>query len=474
MSQVPRPNVAQRQSSIRVYVKTLRATALLLAITQASPELLQARVEPTHGFNMFSEQEEIQAGKQASEQVQRQMPVLPESDPVSRYVERLGQELASHAPGEPWPYTFHVVNQNEINAFALPGGPVFVNLGTIRAAENEAQLAGVLAHEISHVVQRHGTRNASKQMAAQLPLAILGGVFGRGALAQAAQLGLNFGVGSYLLKNSRQSESEADLLGADIMYDTGYDPHQMAAFFDKIEQQSRSHQPQFLSDHPDPGNRAQAVSQEVATLPRKTVYRSDSSEFLEAKNEVDGMRSRPDENSERRYSGGGIPEAPTRSAPQTNSTLASFQHRDYAISYPNSWKLFGDRYSATTIAPQNGLIGNSLVHGVMISSYQPENPNSTLDQATHDLLSSLRQSNPDMRQIGSDESIRISGVAGRSADLIGGSPQQVGEQGQERDWLVAFKQHDGSLLYLVFVAPDREFSSYHPVFEQMLESLRLK
>src|SRR5215467_2853310 len=150
MSQVPRPNVAQRKSSIRAYAKTIRATALLLIFTQVSPQLLQARVEPTHGFNMFSTQEEIQAGKQAAEQVSRQMPVLPESDPLSRYVERLGNELASHAPGESWPYTFHVVNQNEINAFALPGGPVFVNLGTIRAAENEAQLAGVLAHEISH------------------------------------------------------------------------------------------------------------------------------------------------------------------------------------------------------------------------------------------------------------------------------------------------------------------------------------
>jgi len=446
--------------------------ALLLIFTQVSPQLLQARVEPTHGFNMFSTQEEIQAGKQAAEQVSRQMPVLPESDPLSRYVERLGNELASHAPGESWPYTFHVVNQNEINAFALPGGPVFVNLGTIRAAENEAQLAGVLAHEISHVVQRHGTRNASKQMAAQLPLAILGGVLGGGALAEAAQMGLNFGVGSYLLKNSRQSESEADLLGADIMYDTGYDPHQMAAFFDKIEQQSRSHQPQFLSDHPDPGNRAQAVSQEVATLPRKTFYRSDSPEFLEAKNEIDGMHSRPEEDAERRYSGGGIPEVSSRSAPRSNDRLNSFQHTDYAISYPNDWKLFGDQYSATTIAPQDGLVGNAVVHGVMISSYQPENPNRSLDEATQDLLSSLRQSNPDLRQVGTGENIRISGVAARSADLIGVSPQQAGQR--ERDWLVAFRQRDGSLLYLVFVAPDNQFASYHPVFEQMLESVRLK
>ena len=133
---------------------------------------------------MFSAQEEVQAGQQAAAQAAKQLPLLPDSDPITIYVQRLGNQFAAHAPGEKWPYTFHVVNQKEINAFALPGGPVFVNLGTIQAADNEAELAGVMAHEISHVVQRHGTRAASKQMAAQLPLAILGGVYGqRRALA---------------------------------------------------------------------------------------------------------------------------------------------------------------------------------------------------------------------------------------------------------------------------------------------------
>ena len=229
--------------------------------------MLEARVEPSHGFDMFSAQEEVQAGQQAAAQVAKQLPVLPDSDPVTIYVQRLGQQLAAHAPGEKWPYSFHVVNQKEINAFALPGGPVFVNLGTIQAADNEAELAGVMAHEISHVVQRHGTRAASKQMAAQLPLAILGGVMGQGALSQMAQMGLSFGVGSYFLKNSRKAESEADLLGTDIMYDTGFNPRAMADFFAKLERQGGVRAgPQFLSDHPDPGNRAQAVAKEVATL----------------------------------------------------------------------------------------------------------------------------------------------------------------------------------------------------------------
>jgi len=178
---------------------------VLLAFCILQMQPLNARVEPSRGFNMFSAQEEVQAGQQSAAQVARKLPVLPDSDPVSVYVQRLGQQLAAHAPGEKWPYSFHVVNQKEINAFALPGGPVFVNVGTIQAADNEAELAGVIAHEISHVVQRHGTRAASKQMAAQLPLAILGGVMGQGALSQMAQMGLSFGVGSYFLKNSRKA-----------------------------------------------------------------------------------------------------------------------------------------------------------------------------------------------------------------------------------------------------------------------------
>jgi predicted Zn-dependent protease len=199
------------------YSACTRVFALvLIAFLSASP-CLEARVEPTHGFDIFSQDEEIQLGKQNAAEVMKQLPVLPDSDPVTQYVQKLGSRLAARAPGYQWPYNFHVVNVKEINAFALPGGPIFVNLGTIQAAENEAQLAGVMSHEISHVVQRHGTRAASKQMGAQLPLAILGGLMGNSTLAKAAEMGISFGVGSYFLKNSRQSESEADLLGTVIM-----------------------------------------------------------------------------------------------------------------------------------------------------------------------------------------------------------------------------------------------------------------
>ena len=260
-----------------------RCLAVLLALSMAGPQELEARGEPTHGFNMFSAQEEVQAGQQASAQVSKQLRALPELDPITIYVQRLGQQLAAQAPGEKWPYNFHVVNQKEINAFALPGGPVYINLGTIQAADNEAELAGVMAHEISP--GRRANRwppNCPWPSWAEL----WDGVRPRKWRKWAFPLvwAPNF------LKNSRQAESEADLLGSDIMYDTGFNPQAMAQFFTKLEREVGARGPQFFSDHPDPGNRAQAVAREVATLPRKTSYRSDSTEFRETKQHVTGMK----------------------------------------------------------------------------------------------------------------------------------------------------------------------------------------
>ncbi len=439
-----------------------------------APLALQARVQPSSGFDLFSQTEEVQAGKQAAAEVSKQLPLLPESDPVSQYVQRLGQELASHAPGEKWPYTFHVVNQKEINAFALPGGPIFVNLGTIQAADNEAQLAGVIAHEISHVVQRHGTRAASKQMAAQLPLAILGGIMGGSALSRMAQLGISFGVGSYFLKNSRSAESEADLLGTDIMYDTGFDPHQMAVFFAKLQDEGGSRTLQFFSDHPDPGNRSQAVSREVSTLPRKSAYRRDSAEFRQIKQRVAGMKPL----TAAQIQAGQAQSLPgsSTSGVAPSSARQTFSHDAYDIAYPENWRVFGDHTSSVTIAPANGVTQDAVAYGAMINSYQPEDSNASLDAATHDLLTSLRQSNPDLREVGQDENIRVNGVAGKSVDLLGPSPigDASGKKVEERDWLVTMRRANGSLLYFVFVAPDKDFPALRPTFEDMLKSVKLK
>ena len=235
------------------------------------------------GFNSFSVDQEVQIGKQAAAEADAQLPELPARGPISDYVSTLGQKLARQLPENKYEFNFKVINQKEINAFALPGGPIRLNLGTLQAADNEAELAGVLAHEISHVYLRHATRNASKAQIAQIPAAILGGILGNGAGGQLARMGLEFGLGSVFMKYSRDAESEADYLGAKIMYEAGYDPQAMVAFFRKLEEMDKgSGGPQFLSDHPNPGNRAEAVTGAISQLPAKR-FVTQSNEFRTAK-----------------------------------------------------------------------------------------------------------------------------------------------------------------------------------------------
>ena len=452
-----------------------KAFALLLAVAIAAPQAADARFKPSTSSDAFTRQQEIQIGQQTAAEVSKKLPLLPGSDPIAQYVQQLGAKLAAHAPGEKWPYSFHVVNQKEINAFAIPGGPIYINLGTIQAADNEAQLAGVMAHEISHVALRHGTRAATKQMEAQLPLQILGALIGNSStLAQLTQMGISFGVGSYFLHNSRQAENEADLLGTDIMYDTGYDPRQMAEFFRKLEAQGDAGI-QFLSDHPNPGNRVQSVSHEVSVLPAKS-FIENTPEFNRIHQLAMARRpltaaqieagQRVTQGQSRGAIGGSIA-APSHSFQTLNNNA-------FEISYPSNWKVYGDPSSSVTIAPEGGLAQNAVAYGVIMDYFQPETDMS-LDAATHQLIANLRQSNPGLRTIGNDESIRVNGVPGRSQEMIGTSPIKQGNQAvQERDWLVTTQRADGSVIYLVFIAPEKDFAKLRPTFEQMLRSFKLK
>jgi len=455
---------------------TFRTIALFLAVCLAAPLPVFARYQPTRGSNAFSREQEIEAGQQASADVLKKMPVLPEGDPVTLYIQHLGAQLTAHAPGEQWPYHFRVVNQKEINAFALPGGPIFINMGTIQAADNEAELAGVMAHEISHVVQRHATRAATKQMKVQMPLQILGALLGRSSVGQLAAAGISFGAGSYFMKNSRQNESEADLIGTDIMYDTGYNPQAMADFFTKLEKEGGANGPQFFSDHPNPGNRAGSVEKEVHSLAPKG-YRSSSPEFAQIKQKVAGIKAlTAQEIAAQAQQQGESIKGRLPAAEFPSRTLQTFNHDLFQISYPENWHVFGDKTSTVNIGPPSGVSESAIAYGVLVSDFQPENKTAGLDAATHELLNSLRQSNQDMKQIGNDENIRVNGVTAKSIDLIATSPVQdsSGHAQRERDWLVTVPGRNGNLTYLVFIAPDSDFNTLRPTFEQMLKSLRVK
>jgi predicted Zn-dependent protease len=228
----------------------------------------QTRIEPRK--NSFKPSEDVQLGRQAAAQVRQQLPMLRDR-PTDALVDAIGRRLVASVPGRfkqpAFRYSFDVVNLREINAFALPGGPMFLHRGMLQAARTDDEVAGVMAHELSHVVLRHGTLQAAKAQKFQLgALAgqVLGAIVGGQKGAIIAQ-GSQFGLGTYFLKYSREYEREADLLGAQMMARAGYDPRQMANMFRTIQQQGGSG-PEFLSDHPDPGNRYDAIVREARSL----------------------------------------------------------------------------------------------------------------------------------------------------------------------------------------------------------------
>lgn len=250
------------------------------------PSFLAERTRLRPGFNLFSTEQDVEIGKQVSKDAERQLKIISDG-PVNAYINSLGQRLAAHAPGERYPYQFKVVDDKAINAFALPGGFLYVNRGIFDHADNEAQLAGVIGHEIGHVALRHGTNQMSKSYAAKAPLALLGGVVGSDSLGGIiAQIGASFAANSVLLRFSRDAERQADLLGTQILYDSNYDPRAMVQFFEKIQASGGSRGSDFFSSHPNPGNRIGSVNDEIQKLGGSRNFKNDSPDFQRIKRQL--------------------------------------------------------------------------------------------------------------------------------------------------------------------------------------------
>ncbi|MBI4466917.1 MAG: M48 family metalloprotease, partial [Acidobacteria bacterium] len=185
-----------------------------LAVLLVAANLRADRTQLKPGMNFFKPEHDIELGKEAAQKAEEQFSLL-KSPAVDAYLNRLGQRLVKYAPGYKYSYHIKAVNAAEINAFALPGGILYINRGTIEAAKNEAELAGVMAHEIAHVALRHGTNQLSKAMLAQAPLALLGGFLGSGGsvAGQVASLGIDLFASGVFLRFSRTAETQADVLG---------------------------------------------------------------------------------------------------------------------------------------------------------------------------------------------------------------------------------------------------------------------
>src|SRR5262245_49641870 len=310
----------------------LRRALVALSVASALTLSTEAQTKITAPKNNYSPADDVKLGREASAEVVKELPLLNDQR-VDDFVETIGRTLTAAIPPEfqhkEFRYTFEVVNQKEINAFALPGGPMFLNRGMIEAAKTEGEVAGVMAHELSHVALRHGTAQATKGQKFQVG-SVLGQIAGaviRGTAGSIISQGTQFGLGAAFLKYSREYESQADILGAQMLARAGYNPREMANMFKTIEAEGGSRGPEWLSSHPNPGNRYDAINREASSL--RVQGNANTGQFQDVQARLRGMPPA--------YTAEQIAKGQAKSNPQSTSNTGNTSARTSAsVAAPSS------------------------------------------------------------------------------------------------------------------------------------------
>ncbi len=442
-----------------------------------------AQTQISYHSNKFSPQDDVKLGLQAGREAEQQFPLLRD-EVVHSYVERVGQRLVASIPREfqhpEFHYYFKVVNARDINAFALPGGPMYVNRGMIQAARNEGEMAGVMAHELSHVALRHGTAQATKAQ----KYGILAGILGVGGAILGGPAGSIIGqggqmaVGAYFLKFSREYETEADLLGARIMANAGYDPHDLANMFRTIEQQGGGGGG-FLSDHPSPANRYARINQEAQYLRVNNPIR-DTREFASIQERLRSLGPAPSmaeiAQSGQRYPSGETTGNYPNNPPRGRVEYPSSRYRNYdegflRVAVPDNWQEIRDSNSLW-FAPQGGYgqaNGQAVfTHGVNFGVAQTQNRD--LQRATDEFINNLAQGNRSIRSNGGYRRTIVSGRTGLITTLNNvneatGQPESI--------TVVTTQLRNGGLFYMIAVSPQGEARNFDSAFNNILRSLRI-
>jgi len=459
-------------ANVPVSIHSTRVAAVLASVTASVVLSAGSRVTPPD--NKYTVAQDVQLGQQAADEMRKQLPLLKD-DAAQSYVETLGNRLVAAIPPElqhaEFHYTFEVVNVREINASALPGGPMFVNRGMIESAHAEGEIAGVMAHEISHVVLRHGTAQQSRAgkyqagaILGQIAGAVLGGVAGE-AVAGASQ----FGFGTALLRFSRDFEKQADLEGVQIMAAAGYDPRDLANLFKTIESKGGGGDPQWLSDHPNPGNRVAYIIEEASRVTIQNPVR-DTQAFDQIRahfkqlppapttEEAVKAKAQPT-NRDTARAGGPV-------APPSTSYRSYTEGNLFRVAVPANWRELADNTSVT-FAPDGAFGQGIFTHGVQIGIGRHES-HGLLD-ATEELIASLSQGNPGMTRSNSFDRVVI--VRREALRTVLGNQTPGG--GRETINLFTTELRNGNLFYIVAVAPEDEFPLYRGVFDRVIASIQL-
>lgn len=268
-------------------LQIIRGKMAALAVLIVTAVMVWAARQPgaplrPSSFNLFSREDDVELGREAAQEILKQHETV--HDPVLQsYLKRVGTRLASTPEAKDcgFTFTFTVLNDSRVNAYAVPGGPMFVNTALFHAVDSEAQLAGAMAHEMGHVILRHGTTQLSKQNLLEIPAILAARATGSTILAKLAEAGVVLGVNRF----TRTDETEADAMGAHLMAEAGWDPIQLGRFFEKLQGTGGPAFLVFLSDHPNPGNRERAIEDEVRTM-RPRSYGYETGQFRRMKDEL--------------------------------------------------------------------------------------------------------------------------------------------------------------------------------------------
>lgn len=435
--------------------------------------------------NKYKVQEDVKLGRDAARQVEQQMPILNDAE-ATRYVQQVGERLVQAIPQQfqqpGFDYTFEIVNARDINAFALPGGPMFVNRGMIEAAAREGEMAGVMAHEISHVALRHGTAQATKQSNPLNQILGIGAVLGGAVLGgqTGAAIGQTLYKGFLVNPYSREYETQADILGAQIMANAGYDPRDLANMFKTIERTSGgSSGPEWLSTHPNPGNRYEKINSEAQLL-RVSNPVTNTAQFERIQTKLKRLpraqsMAEISQNAPANNGSGNGQSTMSNGRYESRVALPSARTRAYnggfvTFNVPENWQTVSESQSEIWFAPTGAYGNEGITHGALVGI--TKGSGGTLQQEADDYVNGILQAqgNDYLQARGGYTRTTIGGRSGLGIALAGRSPLT---NRNEVTTVYTTLLRNGQVFYIVTVAPENESASYNTAFRNMLRSLQL-
>jgi beta-barrel assembly-enhancing protease len=451
----------------------------LAAYSQKAPKQADVKVQRTS----LSRDQETQLGKQFAGQVEREMEVVHNPE-VEKWLNQIGQNLAKTPQANAYPYYFKLVNDDSINAFALPGGPMYVHTGLLKAADNEGEVAGVLAHEMSHVALRHSAAQIGKQQTYGTLFQIVGLAAGTlttdqngqcGLVCQITQAGTSLGENSLLMKFSRGYEKDADLNGARMMSSAGYDPIQLPTFFEKLTKtQGTAAEPRglalWMASHPATGSRIQYVSDDIKFYPKRD-YKANTGNFAKIKKiiaTVPPPKPQP----------GKLIQAKQGATGRTNlpAGMKDYPANGFSIGFPSTWQAGqAEPGGSLYMVPQGGVAkgqngGVELINGAMIDYYVPQAGASTanLDASTKEFLDGLQKGDPNLK---ADKPQRVQ-LGNKTALKTRLTTKTSVQQDPDQVVYLYTVARESGLWYSALAGQKSKMTDLEPTFTQMINSVQ--